>query len=220
MMKQHAALGSIQVMAYVSSVLSLSVTAARADVPAAADESGYAVLEEIIVTAQKRAQSAQDVGISIAAIKGDELEQARLTSLPAIADRVPALRIESPGPVNGTLNIRGVASRDIGPHVEGAVVQFRDGAYVSFPGATSAPLFDLDRVEVEKGPQGTLVGLNATGGLIQVISKPPTDTFDAYARATAGNFSEKGFEGAVGGPLTDTLSARLSLYANSHDGYF
>lgn len=219
-MKRYVVSGHGFVLSASLSLLLLQgVHIARADAPTAAAEEGTA-LEEIVVTAQKREQSAQDVGISIAAFRGDQLRQAGVTGLPDIADKVPALRIESPGPVNGTLNIRGVASRDIGPHVEGAVVQFRDGAYVSFPGATTAPMFDLDRVEVEKGPQGTLFGRNATGGLIQVISKPPTDTFDAYAQVTAGNFKEKGFEGAIGGPLTQSLSARLSLYANSHDGYF
>ncbi len=176
-------------------------------------------LEEVVVTAQKRVQNAQDVGISISVLAPDQLQNLNITTATGIADRIPSMRVDSPGPVNATYNLRGVATRDVSPHNEGAVAYFNDGVYVSIGQATTAPLFDLERVEVLKGPQGTLFGRNATGGLVQAVSRKPSQTFDAYAQVNAGSFDQYGFEGAVGGPLTSTVSGRVSLFTNRRDGF-
>lgn len=176
-------------------------------------------VEEIVVTAQKRLQNAQDVGISIAVVDPTQLRDMAITSPTAIADGIPSLRIDSPGPVNATYNLRGVSTRDINPHNEGAVAFFNDGVYISSGQATTSPLFDLERIEVLKGPQGTLFGRNATGGLIHVISRTPSREFDAYAQATGGSYNQYGFEGAMGGPLSESLAGRLSLFTNQRDGF-
>ncbi|MGZ8281689.1 MAG: TonB-dependent receptor, partial [Allosphingosinicella sp.] len=143
-----------------------------------------------------------------------------VVTVQSLPDQTPSLRAEFPGgPANTTFTVRGVGQRDIADQNEAAVVLFRDGAYVAFPPAASMPLYDLERVEVLRGPQGTLFGRNATGGLIHVVSRRPGDSLDGYARITVGSDYEFGFEGAVGGPLSDTVGARLSVFTLRRDGF-
>lgn len=175
---------------------------------------------DIVVTAQRRAENLQKVPLSVAAVGGETLSARGVTNLSELPDLTPGLRAPNPGnPAVVTFSIRGVGQRDINIHNEGAVALFVDGSYISFSAALGQPLFDVDRVEVLKGPQGTLFGRNATGGLIQIISKKPTDTFDAYATIDYGSYNSVRVEGAIGGPLGHGFSARLSLYGEQADGY-
>ena len=175
---------------------------------------------EVIVTAQRRSENLQNVPLSVTAVGGDILSARGVSNLAELPDLAPGLRAPNPGnPAVVTFSIRGVGQRDINIHNEGAVALFIDGSYISFSGALGQPLFDVDRVEVLKGPQGTLFGRNATGGLIQIVSKKPTDTLDAYATIDYGSYNSVRLEGAVGGPLGDGWSARLSLYGERADGY-
>lgn len=202
---------------------------AQSDAPPAApaatsttqpDSSGTLSLTEIVVTAQRRAQNLQDVPLSVKAVAGEELHDRGVDNLTELPNLSPGLRIANPGnPAVLTMSIRGVGQRDINIHNEGAVALFTDGAYVSFTGALGQPLFDLDRVEVLKGPQGTLFGRNATGGVIQVISKKPTETLDAYGTLEYGSYNDLHVEGAIGGPLGSGWSARVSLYGERANGY-
>ena len=193
-------------------------TAAAQGVQASATAAGG--LEEVIVTAQKREQNAQDVGIAITAFTGNELTARGIINVQNLVDQTPGMNMEAPGgPANTTISIRGVGLRDIGPNAEAAVVMYRDGAYASFTPTVAMPLFDLDRVEVLKGPQGTLFGRNATGGLVHAISRRPAQEFEGYLQASGGEYGLLGFEGAVSGPLAQTVSGRLSLYSNQHDGW-
>ena len=177
-------------------------------------------LEEVVVTAQKREQNIQDVGIAITAFTGDDLAARGIVNVQRLVDQTPGLNMEAPGgPANTTISVRGVGLRDIGPNAEAAVVMYRDGAYASFTPTVAMPLFDMDRIEVLKGPQGTLFGRNATGGLVHAISRRPTQEFEGYLQASGGEYGLLGFEGAVSGPLGQTVSGRLSLYSNQHDGW-
>jgi iron complex outermembrane receptor protein len=140
-------------------------------------------IAEIVVTSQRRAQNLQDVPVAVTAVVGDTLLERGVVNLTDLPNLSPGLRVANPGnPAVITISIRGVGQRDINIHNEGAVALFVDGAYVSFTGALGQPLFDLDRVEVLKGQQGTLFGRNATGGVIQAISKKPTDNWMRMAR--------------------------------------
>jgi iron complex outermembrane receptor protein len=178
-------------------------------------------IADIVVTAQKRSESAQRIGIAISAFDAKTLQSQNVASAQDLQKITPGLRMESPGsPIQTTFTVRGVGQRDISDHNEAAVVLFSDGAYVSWLGAAGAALFDLERVEVLKGPQGTLFGRNATGGLINIITAKPTFKPEGYARLQVGSYAQVGAEAAISGPLTETLAARLSGYMNRHDGYF
>jgi len=177
-------------------------------------------IAEIVVTAQRRVQNLQDVPVAVTAVAGELLLERGVANLTDLPNLSPGLRAANPGnPAVITLSIRGVGQRDINIHNEGAVALFVDGGYVSFTGALGQPFFDLDRVEVLKGPQGTLFGRNATGGVIQIISKKPTDEFDAYGTIEYGSYHDEHIEGAVSGAIGSGWAARLSLYEERADGY-
>ncbi|MDO8863827.1 TonB-dependent receptor [Haliea sp. E1-2-M8] len=180
------------------------------------------VLEEIIVTAQKREQNIQDVGVSISAFTGARVRAMGWQSSEDIAAQTPGLIATSfSGDSTVSLfSIRGVGQNDFADHQEAPTAVYVDGAYVGFTGAAGIQLYDVERVEVLRGPQGTLFGRNATGGLIHIISKKPTREFEAYADLTIAEYNQLRFEGAISGPLTENLAARFSLLQDKADGYF
>jgi iron complex outermembrane recepter protein len=179
-------------------------------------------LEEIIVVAQKREQNLQDVPISIAAFSGETVQSLGWLDAEDIAGQTPGLIATSfsGDSTVSIFSIRGVAQNDFADHQEAPVAVYVDGAYVGFTGAAGVQLFDIERVEVLRGPQGTLFGRNATGGLVHLISKRPTESTEAYLDVTVGEFSQMRLEGAVSGSLTDTLRGRLSILSDQADGYF
>lgn len=194
---------------------SASAQAENEAVPADANDIG-----DIVVTAQKRSESIKSVPINITAIGGSRLSTLDVRSVQDFTAYVPSFRVTQPGNAAvSAISIRGVGQRDINVHNEGAVAEFVDGAYVSFIPAVGQPVFDVERVEVLKGPQGTLFGRNATGGLISIISKRPTDQFDAYGTVQYGSYNEVKAEGAVGGRIVDGISARASVNYQRNDGY-
>ena len=179
------------------------------------------VLEEIIVTAQKRDQNLQDVGISISAFSADQLRDAGITSTDELDRMAPNVLIRNgaAGPTITEFSIRGVSQNDFGDHNEAPVAVYVDGAYVSYYGGLSFGMFDIERVEILRGPQGTVFGRNATGGLVHLISQKPTDEFEAFVDLTLADYDQVRVEAAIGGPLTDTLSARVAILSDEHDGY-
>ena len=180
------------------------------------------LLEEIVVTAQKREQNLQDVSISVSVFSGDAVRNFGWTSNEEIAAQTPGL-IGTSFSGDSTVSlfaIRGVGQNDFADHQEAPSAVYVDGAYVGFTGAAGIQMFDLNRVEVLRGPQGTLFGRNATGGLIHLISNRPTEEFEAYGDITVAEFDQIRFEGAISGPLTGNLSGRLSVMKDDADGYF
>lgn len=184
-----------------------------------AELSSAGVLEEIVVTAQKREQNLQDVGVAVTAFSGDQFRAFGFTNSTDISAQTPGLNISSHSPSLVTVNIRGVAQNDFADHYEPPVALYVDETYVSAMGAAMVQSYDLERVEILKGPQGTLFGRNATGGLLHYISKKPSEEFNGYAELTVADYDQIKFEGAVGGALTDSTSGRLSVASNKHDGY-
>jgi iron complex outermembrane recepter protein len=179
-------------------------------------------LEEIVVTAQKREQKLEDVGIAITAFSATQLKEMGITDTSQIAQQTPGFHfVNAYGNSSAVGNpvIRGVSQNDFSPSQESPVATYIDNAYMSFTAGNSLGLFDLDRVEVDKGPQGTLFGRNATGGLVQLVTKKPTDTWDGYIDQTFESYNGYKTEGAIGGPVTDDLSFRAAFYRSSHDGY-
>jgi iron complex outermembrane recepter protein len=184
-----------------------------------AQPSGDEQLETIIVTAQKREQNLQNVGISITALTGDDIAKLGLVSTTDLVQQIPALQFQQVGSFYTVFDLRGVSQNDFAPYEEAPVAVYEDGAYRAVLGELAGALYDLKAVEVDRGPQGTLFGRNATGGLIQYTSNKPTDSFESYASFTAGNFGEIDSQGAVSGPLTSWLDARFAFATNYNTGY-
>ncbi len=180
-----------------------------------------AVLEEVTVTAQKREQSLQDVGIAVSAFNGQQMEQLGWDTAEDVVAQAPGVTLVQPnGPSSFYINIRGVAQNDFsGDNQESPVAIYVDDVYQAAPTAASFQLFDFERVEILRGPQGTLFGRNATGGLVHYVTRKPTQELDGYIKATLGDFSQRDIEGAIGGGITDNVSGRISFSLNNSDGF-
>jgi iron complex outermembrane receptor protein len=179
-------------MALLTSIPVAPVTAVAAD-----DRTG--ALEEVVVTAQKRTESAQDVPISISALGASDLRDMGIDSTEQLGNGTPGLLVNDYGnPVITVLTLRGVQQFDFGDHQESPVAVFTDGSYVPYLSAVGLNLFDLDRVEVLRGPQGTLFGRNATGGVVQVISAKPTESFTGYGEPKARSAARSARVGSAG----------------------
>ncbi len=180
-----------------------------------------AVLEEIVVTAQKREQSLQDVGVSITAFTGEQIRELGFTSSLDVIAQTPGLSFGTPTGEgnNASLTLRGVGLSDFNDNNEGPVAVYVDDVYVSALSGVTFQLFDLDRIEVLRGPQGTLYGRNTTGGLIHFLSARPTKETDGYFELTLAENQQIKAEGALSGSLAENLQGRLSLASNRYDGY-
>jgi iron complex outermembrane receptor protein len=179
-----------------------------------------AVMEEIVVTAQKREQNVQDVGIAISALTGDQMRQLGYSNAQQVTAMAPGVSTVQPnGEANYSIAIRGVANSDFTTNVESPVAIYLDEVYISQMSGAGFMLFDMERVEILRGPQGTLYGRNATGGLAHFVTRKPTEEFEGYLQATAGDYDQIKLEGAVGGAFTEQLMARVSFATHDNDGY-
>lgn len=173
--------------------------------------------DEIVVTAQKRAQPAQDVGIALNAFSGDQLKAQGVLTAPDIARLTPGVGIS--GSFAGqsvTFAIRGVTQQDFSLQAEAPVAVYIDDGYLAANNAAGVGLFDVDRVEVLKGPQGTLFGRNATGGLVNIVTKRPTDQLAVDATASYSSYNDVRLEAGIGAPLANGVDFRVAgLYERS-----
>jgi len=179
------------------------------------------VLEEVVVTAQKREQGLQDVGISVTAFSAEQIRALGLTSSIDIGAQTPGLQfVETSDTLGNLTNIRGVSQNSFDLHQEAPNAVYVDQAYVSVLSAMGFQMFDLERVEVLRGPQGTLFGRNATGGLVHYLSRAPAREPEGYGDLRIGAYESARFEGAVAGPVGETLSARIAAVIDHSDDYF
>ena len=202
----------------VSAAFSSSVRAQEA----ATTEKKEASLEQITVTAQKRTQSIQEVPISVATLSGEKFESlfSGGEDILALAVRVPGLYAESSnGRVAPRFYIRGLGNTDFDLAASQPVSIIMDEVVMENVVLKSFPLFDVQQVEVLRGPQGTLFGRNTTAGIIKFDTVKPTQDVEGYAKAGFGSYGTMNFEGAISGGLTDELSARLSLLSQERDDY-
>ena len=175
-------------------------------------------LEEVIVTAQKREESIQDVGIAITAFSGEQLDALGITDSVAIAEFTPGVHISGNNAgYTQQFTIRGATQNDFNDLAEAPNAVYIDEAYQAAGQAQLFSQFDMERVELLKGPQGTLFGRNATGGLVHYVTNKPTDEFEGYGDIQYGRYDTVRFEGAVGGPLAEGIKARISGFYRSHD---
>jgi len=178
-------------------------------------------LEEITVTAQKRSENLQKVSMSISAVKGEDFLNQGATTITDILKDIPNVSTSNMGNSGGyTINIRGLGM-DLPPGMgESSVSMNFDGANSSRTETSLFGYFDVDRVEVLRGPQGTLYGRNSTGGVVNVVSvKPTTDSVKGYAALEFGNYDKKKTEAALNLPITDTFAARMAFVSTQVDSY-
>ncbi|WP_297506986.1 TonB-dependent receptor [uncultured Caulobacter sp.] len=192
-------------------------SSARAAEQRAADQNA---LTEVIVTAQKVEQKARDVPLSIVTFGQTYFQNTRTTTFEDLARATPGLMVnESVGASYTNVAIRGIGSDALNSGVEPSVGVFIDGVYQSRPASLAVDLTDVERVEVLRGPQGALYGKNTDAGAINIITRRPSSTFEADARAYVGNFGTTNVQAGFGGPITDKIGFRLSGYSDARDGY-
>lgn len=199
-----------------------SDAAAEPSLPAGAKQElrSSRALEEVVVTAQKRVESLQDVPIAVSVVSGDKIREAGTTNLQDLSVSVPNLYITESF-VGDSMFVRGVGSGQNNLGFEQTVGQVLDGFFYGRSRFSRVSFLDVERVEVLKGPQGSLIGKNTTAGAINITSAKPTDQFEAWLSPTWEFESSEGLsvEGAVSGPLTDNLRARVALSYIDRDGF-
>ncbi len=200
--------------------VTLGVAVALSAVPAIAQQSRGG-LEEIVVTAQKREQAVLDVPITLTAYTGDFLDQIGVEDFERLSAFVPGLVVQEQSPNNPGFVIRGITSDSGSAQIAPRVSVFQDGIDISRSRGSIVELYDLERVEVLKGPQATLFGTAASIGAISLISAPPGEDFEGQASFGVGNFGERRSRGYVSGPLlgSETFGARVAWLYRSRDGF-
>jgi iron complex outermembrane receptor protein len=178
-------------------------------------------IDEIVVTAQRRSERLQDVPVTVTAFGAQEVQQARIREIDDVATRTPGLNFDAFPASQPRIAIRGIGSSDRGAAGDPSSAVFLDEIYLGRPAAVAFDAFDISRIEVLKGPQGTLYGRNVVGGAINVVSnRPDFDRLDAAAEATAGNYERLEGAGFVNAPFADGKAAlRVSGSWRTHDGY-
>jgi iron complex outermembrane recepter protein len=195
------------------------ITTGAADIVLAADTEEAPVLETVVVTAEKRQENLQDVPISMEVLSAEKLEDHNVTNIQALQNYVPNLLVQQ-ATVPAQFFIRGFGSQAANDAFDQSVSVYVDGVYGGRNRQFMSPFFDVDQVEVLRGPQGALLGKNTAAGAINITTASPTDTFQGGAIASY-NFNRNGEDlfGYVSGPIADTLTGRLAVHADDMDGY-
>ncbi|MET3723053.1 TonB-dependent receptor [Sphingomonas trueperi] len=205
-------------------VMALAAPALAQETPQDQQDAGGRSVQadnEIIVTAQGRAQALADVPLAVSAVSAETLQQTGANDIRALNQVAPSLLVSSTGSeANGSARIRGIGTVGDNPGLESSVAVFIDGVYRSRSGIGLSELGDLERIEVLRGPQGTLFGRNASAGIINIVSKKPESIFSAGAEATYGNYDTIRLQGFVNVPLSSTVAGRLDGVYMKRDGFY
>lgn len=193
----------------------------------AASDAAYAqggMIETVTVTAEKRAENIQNVPIAITAFTGSALEDKGVTSLSGLSALTPNVTLDAGTPFSGdssvlSASIRGIGSDDFAFNIDPGVGVYLDGVYLARTIGANVDLLDVDRIEVAKGPQGTLFGRNTIGGAISIVTRDPGDTFMFKAIATTGSFNRRDINATADIPLTDHLRSSITVQSVQRDGY-
>ncbi len=208
-------------LALVTSAISMPVASQESD-----RSSASALLEEVMVTARKREEGAQEVPLSVSAFNSDQIDVLKVRDLTNLSIGMPNVSLEDLGTTRGTANfsIRGLGINSSIPSIDPTVGVFVNGVYLGLNSGILFDVFDLESIQVLRGPQGTLFGRNVTGGAVLMNTKKPGDEFEATVRAAVDTGDIGGLNsylmGSVGGPVSDNLGARLVLYYNDDEGKF
>lgn len=184
----------------------------------ATEEPGLLQLDDLSVNARQRPEKAGDVPIAISVIEGRQLDEAGLTRASELPERVPSLSLAAPNARQAGYAIRGLGSSGYNDGLDGSVGVFVDGVYLGRPGMSVGTLFDLERVEVLRGPQGTLYGKNSTAGTLNFYSRLPTFQPEARGEVTMGEAGLRRYRGVLSGELVEgVLAGRLSGYDSQRE---
>lgn len=175
--------------------------------------------DEIVVTASRREQALQDTAMAVNALSAEQLENTGVTNTVELQTAVPNLQYSSSGVGSTFVYLRGVGNAVFGLFSDNSVATYIDGVYIPRSTVANQELFDLERVEVLRGPQATLYGRNATGGAVLLNTAAPTDYFTGSAEAGFGNYGDRRYRAMLSGPLGGGVSGRVSLVRHTSDGY-
>ena len=219
--KQSRSIRWLTATAGLATIMVANAAAAQSDPPAASSAASSLdeVSGEIIVTANKREENLNRVGLTITAISGDALAERQITSLQDVAAIVPGLAFAPSANNTPILTLRGIGFNESSLGVYPAVSVYVDQAPLPFPVLASHAGFDLERIEILKGPQGTLFGANSTGGAINYIAAKPTSSFEVGGDVGYGRFNRLEANAHISGPLSPTMRARVAVSGVNSDGY-
>jgi len=204
---------------FVTFLLSIFLSTAMAETVVSDSINRVIELEEIVVTSQHGEQRLLDIPASITVVSAQTLESANVTDMEQLAGFVPGLNILTQTPGRPNLVIRGLTSDEVSPTAQPRVSVYLNHAPISRATMAVTELYDIERVEVMKGPQGTLFGRGSQAGAISFVTKKPTDSFGGYFTSGMGNYGMTHLEGALNVPVTDELSARVAGIYSYRDGY-
>ncbi len=192
--------------------------------PPATPAADNAMLEEITVTARKRSENLQDTPVAITAVSAAAIERKGMTQITDIAASTPSLTLQGSAPLSGNSSaaivfLRGIGQIDFTITTDPGVGVYVDGVYVARSAGAVLDLVDVERIEVLRGPQGTLFGRNTIGGAINVVSQTPASDFGGFVTGTIGSSERRQLQGSVDLPLSDTFHTKFSGLYNKREGY-
>src|SRR5579871_2726450 len=199
----------------------LAGTATAAEAPqapaeAASDSGG---IETVTITAQRRSEASQDVPISLQVVTSHEIEKLAATDLSTMNGYIPGLSVDGEQPTQPGYTLRGISVSDFGIGTDSPIGIYEDGVYTGKTGGALMLFNDIQRVEVLKGPQGTLFGRNSAAGAISVVTNEPTDSWEGDAKARFGSYNTQYYEAMLNAPLSDEVAARVSFVDNHTHGW-
>ncbi|MDB5457466.1 MAG: TonB-dependent receptor, partial [Caulobacter sp.] len=217
-MTQPLHLRSLLAMGASAAVLAAVATPAFAQTPPTRSDN---VIEELVVTAQKKEEALQDVPIAVSAFSQDTLEAQKIDGGPNLQQAIPNVSFGKSNFTNSfNFQIRGIGNKGVGVASDSGVGVHENNAPLQSSNLFEAEFYDVERVEVLRGPQGTLYGRNATGGVVNIITAKPTDTFEAMVRAEAGNYGTQKYRAMLNMPLSgDKLALRIAGTLVKRDGF-
>jgi len=207
-----------------SSVAAFLTSIAASQASLAQDTGKPLVLEEVVVTAQKRVENVQDVPIAITAFQSDALAERAIVEVSQLSAIAPSVTLDGGTPFSGSTAvlsafIRGIGSNDFAMNIDPGVGVYLDGVYLARSVGANLDLPDVERIEILKGPQGTLFGRNTIGGAISIVTKRPSDEFEGEVDATYGEDNRAEVRGFASIPITDSLSSSVAFSFKRQDGF-
>src|SRR5450631_3433047 len=212
---------NLKALGLVGAISSLLPLAAAAQTSAGA---GAGTLAEIVVTAEKRVENIQDVPIAITAFSEADLRSKGVTDIHSLSTLTPNVNLDQGSPFSGSnsvlsASIRGIGQDDFAFNLDPGVGVYVDGVYYARTVGANQNLLDVERVEILKGPQGTLFGRNTIGGAISIVTRDPGGQFQVQAQATGGSFNRRDVSVMADIPISDNLLSTVTVSTQSRDGY-